>query len=155
MPFSRVLSLLLMLAAPAVLAQGYQLKNLVVDRPYAHATPPGAMAGGAYLTIENKGAAPDKLVAVASPVAKVVEIHEMAMEGGVMKMRAVAGIEVKPGAKAELKPGGYHIMLMGLAQPLKAGEKFPLTLQFEKAGKLEVSVAIEAMGGAAAPHSMH
>jgi periplasmic copper chaperone A len=151
---SKPLLLLLALAAPSVLAADFTLKGLAIDHPYARSTPPGAMAGAAYLTIENKGAAPDKLVAAASAVAKVVEIHEMAMEGGVMKMRAVNAIEVKPGAKAELKPGGYHIMLMGLTQPLKAGAAFPLTLVFEKAGKVEVSVRVEDMAAGAA-HPMH
>lgn len=135
------------LVAGTAAAQNYQLKDLVIDHPYARATPPGARVGGAYLTIENKGASADKLVDASSPAAKVVEIHEMAMDAGVMKMRAVRGIEIKPGAKAELTPGGYHIMLIDLKQQLKSGDKIPLTLVFEKSGKVDVTVAVEAMAG--------
>jgi periplasmic copper chaperone A len=69
-----------------------------------------------------------------------------------MKMRAIPGIEIKPGAKAELKPGGFHIMLLDLKQPLKVGDKIPMTLVFEKAGKIEVSVAVEDMAADAASH---
>jgi copper(I)-binding protein len=135
------------LVAGTAAAQNYQLKDLVIDHPYARATPPGARVGGAYLTIENKGASADKLVDASSPAAKVVEIHEMAMDAGVMKMRPVRGIEIKPGAKAELTPGGYHIMLIDLKQQLKSGDKIPLTLVFEKSGKVDVTVAVEAMAG--------
>jgi copper(I)-binding protein len=126
-------------------AHDYDLKSLRIGHPFARATPPGARAAGAFLTVENKGSTPDRLIAASSPVAGVVEVHEMAMDGGVMKMRAVPAIEIKAGAKVELKPGGYHVMLMDLKQPLKNGDRFPLTLNFEKAGKIEVSVWVEDM----------
>ena len=136
------------LASPLACAEDYKLKSLHIADPYARATMPHQPSGGAYLTIENKGDEADKLVAAASPVAKSVEIHTMAMEGDVMKMREVSGIELKPAAKVVMKPGdGYHLMLMGLKQPLKAGDKFPLTLTFEKAGKTEVSVLVQEMKG--------
>jgi periplasmic copper chaperone A len=142
----------------AAQAQEYKLNGLHIDRPYARATVANQPAGGAYLTIENKGKAADRLIAASSPVAMKVEIHTMSMESNVMKMRQVDGIELKPSAKIEMKPGdGYHLMLMGLQQPLKAGEKFPLTLTFEKAGKTEVSVTVqdkkESKGGGT--HHMH
>ncbi|HJV87286.1 MAG TPA: copper chaperone PCu(A)C [Noviherbaspirillum sp.] len=125
-------------------AQAYKLKELRLDNPYARATVPGQPSGGAFLTIENTGKEADKLVAASSPVAKSVQIHTMAMEGNVMKMREVSQIELKPSEKLVMKPGeGYHVMLIGLAQPLKAGDKFPLTLTFEKAGKIEVSVTVQ------------
>jgi periplasmic copper chaperone A len=141
----------------AAQAQEYKLNSLRIEQPYARATMPNQPAGGAYLTIENKGESTDRLIAASSPVAKKVEIHTMAMEGNVMKMREVEGIEIKPSSRIEMKPGqGYHLMLMGLQQPLKAGDKFPLTLVFEKAGKTEVSVSVrnlnEKSGGG---HSMH
>jgi len=153
----RSIALALSLSLLAVVAHGheYELKSLYIDHPFARATPPGARAAGAFLTVENKGTAPDRLIAASSPVAGIVEVHEMTMDGGVMKMRAIPGIDIKAGAKVELKPGGYHVMLMELKQPLKNGDRFPLTLTFEKAGKIEVSVWVEDMaskGGAEHKH---
>jgi periplasmic copper chaperone A len=152
MSISKLLPVALALVAGAALAQDYRLKDLTIDHPYARATPPGAKSGAAFLTVGNKGTTADKLVDASTPAAKIVEIHEMWMDGGVMKMRAVAGVDVKPGGKAELKPGGYHIMLLDLKAPLKAGDKVPLTLVFEKAGKIQVSVQVEDMAAAAALH---
>ena len=152
MPSYQIVAVALALCAGTALAQNYTLKDLVIDHPYARATPPGAKAGGAFLTIQNKGALADKLVDASTPVAKFVEIHEMRMDGGVMQMRAISGIEIKPGAKAELKPGGFHIMLLDLKQPLKVGDKIPMTLVFEKSGKIEVSVAVEDLAAGAASH---
>jgi periplasmic copper chaperone A len=125
-------------------AQEYTVKDLRIEHPYARSTVPNQPAGAAYLSIENKGKNADKLIAASSPVAKSVEIHTMSMEGNVMKMREVPNIELKPSAKLVMTPGnGYHLMLLGLRQPLKAGDTFPLTLSFEKAGKSEVSVVVE------------
>lgn len=128
----------------AVLAHDYKVAGLQVGHPWARPTVPGQPSGGAYLSIENKGKAGDKLIAVTSPVAKSTEIHTMSMDGNVMKMREVGSIDIKPSEKIAMQPGnGYHIMLIGLSQPLKTGDKIPLTLTFEKAGKLEVSVYVE------------
>ena len=132
-----------------------QAGNLHIDRSYARATMPGQTSGGAYLTIENKGKDADKLMSVSSPAAKSVEIHTMSMDGNVMKMREVPNIEIKPGAKVTMKPGdGYHIMLIGLRQPLKAGDKIPLTLTFERSGKAEVSALVEEKDSKAAKGKM-
>jgi periplasmic copper chaperone A len=126
------------------LAQEVKLKNLLIENPYARATVANQPAGGAYVTIENKGSGADKLIGASSPVAKSVEIHTMSMDGNVMKMREVGQIDIKPSTRIEMKPGeGYHLMLMGLRQQLKAGESFPLTLTFEKAGKTEVKVQVQ------------
>ncbi|KAF1047713.1 MAG: hypothetical protein GAK35_00528 [Herbaspirillum frisingense] len=135
----------LLATAPLSQAHEYKLGQLEIGHPYARSTVPGQPAGGAYFSIENKGSAPDRLVALSSPVAKTTEIHTMAMEGNLMKMREVdGGLEVKPGQKIAMQPGnGYHIMLMGLSKPLKAGDKVPLTLTFEKAGKVDVTVNVE------------
>ncbi len=142
------------LAAAVVHAHDYKLNDLRIDHPYARTTAPHQPSGAAYLSIENGGKSADKLVAVASPVAKSVEIHTMSMEGDVMRMREVSGIELAPAAKVEMKPGhGYHLMLLGLRQPLKAGDKFPLTLTFEKAGKTEVMVFVEDSGKKGAAES--
>ena len=132
-------------AAP-VAAQDYRLKSLRIDHAFARATPPGARSGGVFLTVENTGRVPDRLLGVSSPVARTVELHDMTLHGGVMQMRAVSTVEVKPGDKLELKPGGYHAMLSDLTQPLTVGDRFPLTLTFQHAGAIEVSVRVEAMG---------
>lgn len=125
-------------------AHEYTVKELHIGHPYARPTVAHQPGGAAYLSIENKGSQGDRLVGVTSPVAKSAQIHSMSMDGNVMKMREVGEISVPSGAKVEMKPGnGYHIMLMGLSQPLKVGEKIPLTLSFEKAGKAEVSVVVE------------
>ena len=136
----------------AALAEDYQVKTLRVSNPFARATPPGAKVAGAFMTIKNVGPDADRLVSVSSPAAGLVEIHEMAMEGGMMKMRALKGIDLKPGATVELQPGGYHVMLEDLKQPLKQGEQIPIKLTFEKAGVLDIKVNVEAMGAAAHTH---
>ncbi|GIZ50833.1 copper chaperone PCu(A)C [Noviherbaspirillum aridicola] len=143
-------SIIALFTTCAALALGSaHAQELRVSQAYARATMPQQPAGGAYLTIENRGKAADRLVGAATPVAKSVELHTMSMQGNVMKMREVGGIDIGSAATLEMKPGeGYHLMLMGLRQPLRAGERFPLTLQFDKAGKLEVEVSVqEAAGG--------
>ncbi len=104
------------------------------------------------MSIENQGKEADRLVSASSPVAGVVEIHEMAMDGGMMKMRAVKGIDLTPGATVEFRPGGYHVMLEELKQPLKQGDQIPVLLTFEKAGTVEIKVKVEPMGAAAHAH---
>ena len=139
-------------------AQEFKLNNLVIEKPYARETVPNQPAGGAFITVENKGTTDDKLIGASSPVAKKVELHTMAMDGNIMKMREVPSIELKAGSRLEMKPGqGYHLMLMGLQKPLKAGEKFPVTLVFEKAGKTEISVTVQSMKGEkpAGGHHVH
>jgi len=138
--------------ATCALAHDYGLKALKIDHPFARATPAGAKVAGAFMTIQNTGTTADRLVSAASPVAGVVELHEMAMEGNVMKMRAVPGIEIPAGGKAELKPGGYHVMLMDLKGPLVEGKDIPLTLRFEKAGSVDVKVKIESKGSTGHKH---
>lgn len=125
-------------------AHDYKAGDLRIQHPYARAIVAHQPSGAAYLAIENKGKNADKLIAVSSPVAKSAEIHTMSMDGNVMKMREVDGIDIKPSARVAMQPGhGYHIMLVGLKQPLKPGDKFPLTLTFEKSGKVDVSVSVE------------
>ena len=132
--------------ATTALAQGtdYKLGSLEILQPWARASL--TVNGAAYLELANHGSTLDRLVAVTTPVAARAELHEHQMDGGVMKMRPVDGIDIAPGGTAVLKPGGYHVMLMGLKQPLKAGTHFPLTLTFAKAGKLEIDVTVEAAG---------
>lgn len=133
-------------------AQQYKAGAIVIDQPWSRATPRGSDVGVGYLTIANTGPEPDRLVSASSPRAGRTEIHEMKMEGGVMKMRPVAGgLEIKPAQKLELKPGGYHVMFMNLHEPFKQGEMLKAQLQFEKAGTLDVEFKVEGTG-AQAPH---
>jgi copper(I)-binding protein len=125
-------------------AHDYKAGELTIAHPYARATVPNQPTGAAYMTIENTGKNVDKLIGATSPIAKSVQLHSMSMQGNVMKMREASEIELKPSTKTEMKPGdGYHLMLFGLKQPLKAGDKFPVTLTFEQAGKAEISVWVE------------
>ena len=141
-------------AASIAWAHEYRLRSLHIDHPFARATPPGARSGGVFLSVENNGDRADRLLSVSTPVAGTAELHQMVMDAGVMRMRAVAGLDVKPGDRLVLQPGGYHVMLADLKRPLQAGDSFPLTLGFEKAGSIEVSVVVESMGaGAMHPHS--
>ena len=127
--------------ATAAFAQTGQLE---ISNAWARATPAKAENGVAYLTIRSP--TPDRLVSVSSPVAKKAELHTMSMEGMVMKMRPLAGLDIAAGQPVTLKPGGEHIMLLGLSEPLREGQSFPLTLTFEKAGMREVTVAVEKPG---------
>ena len=140
------------LAAGPVAAAELRLKDLYIDHPYARATPPGATVAGAFLKVRNAGKEPDRLVRAASPVAGMVEIHEMFFESNVMKMRAVPSLEIKPGATLTLQPGSYHVMLMDLKRPLAVGDKFPLTVSFEKAGSVDLTVEVEAVGASGHSH---
>ena len=142
------------LALPAH-AGDYTIGSLKISSPWARATPKGASVGGGYMTITNTGAAPDRLVGGSTDISKGFEVHQMKMEGGVMKMRPVAGgLEIKPGQTIKLDPSGYHLMFTGLKEQLKQGERFKATLDFEKAGKVPVEFAVEGIG-AKAPDSDH
>lgn len=134
-------------SAGASLAAEVKAGDLVITQAWARATPGGAKIGGGYLTIANKGSAADRLVAVAGDVAGHIEIHEMAVTDGVMKMRPLEqGLTIEPGKTVTLAPGGYHLMMMDLKQPLKQGDTVPLTLQFEKAGKVAVTLDVQGVG---------
>ena len=132
------------LAAQPAQAHGFRLGAIAIGHPWARATAPGQPIGGGYLTLDNQGPAGDRLLgASAASVAESVELHTMAMDGDVMRMRALDAIDLPVGRSVALKPGGTHLMLVGLKAPLKAGEKFPLKLRFEKAGEVEVVVNVE------------
>lgn len=117
--------------------------DLMIDSPWARASIGQAKAGAAYVTLYNHGSEADRLVAAESDIAKRTEIHTMEMVEGVMKMRPLKAIEVAPGEPSILQPGGMHIMFMGLKAPLVEQETFPVTLTFEKAGKIEIEVSIQ------------
>jgi len=128
-------------------ARDYSLRNLRIEHPYARPTPPGARTGGAYLTIRNAGNEADRLLRVSSPAAATVELHSMTMDGNVMRMRAIAALDIPAGAAVTLGSSGYHVMLIDLARPLAAGSSVPLTLTFEKSGTLDVVADVEAPAG--------
>lgn len=138
------------LAAPAAFAADYKAGAIEIDNPWAPLPPHGASVAAGYMTLVNTGSTPDRLVGATSAVAGKVEIHEMTMTDGVMKMRPLKdGVELKPGQTVELKSGSYHLMMEGLKQPLKIGEKIKGTLTFEKAGPVDVEYTVEGPHGAA------
>jgi copper(I)-binding protein len=134
----------LLLAAPAVSIA--QQSGMSVTDAWSRAAIQGGN-GVVYLTITDSGQA-DRLLSVTAPVAAKAELHESYVEQGVSKMRWVAALPITPGKPMTLSPGGYHIMLMGLKQPLKEGESFPLTLTFERAGQVTTDVMVRRAGGA-------
>lgn len=123
-----------------------QADGISVEAPFARASAGPVKNGAAFLTVKNGGGEADRLIAARAPVADRVELHTHLHENGVMKMRQVEAIEIPAGGTAMLKPGGDHVMLMGLKAPLQEGGSFPLTLVFEKAGEITIDVAIGGVG---------
>jgi periplasmic copper chaperone A len=149
-------TLLSTVAAAGALAHGFKVGALEIGHPWSRATPAGAPVAGGFLFVTNGGTAADRLVAVTSDAADKVEIHEMSMDGGVMKMRALdKGLEIPAGAKVELKPGSYHVMFIGLKKPFVKGDMVKGTLAFEKAGKVDVEFKVEDMATKDAGHDGH
>ena len=147
-------------AAPHAQQQGVgkqKLGALTVEAPWARASAGAAKAGAAYLRIANAGTEDDRLVRVSAPVAERVELHTHTMSDGVTRMRKVDSVSIPGGKSAALKPGGHHVMLIGLRAPLKKGETFPLTLTFDKAGTITVTVAVGSIAarGPAMKHHDH
>jgi len=152
MTIFRSLAGVAVLLASTFAAQAAEVKagDLVITQAWSRATPGGAKVAGGYLTIENKGSAPDRLVGGSAAIAGKFEVHEMKMDEGVMTMRPLdKGLEIAPGKIVKLAPGGYHVMLMDLKGALKQGEQVPVTLQFEKAGSVQVTLDVEAVGAQA------
>lgn len=129
----------------SVHAQEAKVGNIKIENAYTRSTVPGQQVAGGFMKIENKGGV-DQLISASSPVAGEVQLHEMAMEGNVMKMRQVKDIAVPAGGAVELKPGGLHLMFMNIKAPLAAGETVPVKLKFAKAGEVEVKMPVNAMG---------
>lgn len=135
-----------LVAVPAH-AEEIRAGDLVISQAWSRATPGGAKVGGGYLTIENKGTAPDRLLGGSADVAAKVQVHEMSMNNGVMTMRPVeGGLVIEPGKTVKLAPGGFHLMLLDLKGALKQGEKLPVTLEFEKAGKVSIVLDVGGIG---------
>jgi copper(I)-binding protein len=147
-------ALAMALFAASARAEDIKAGDLVISQAWSRATPNGAKIAGGYLTIENKGTAPDRLIGGSGDIAGRVEVHEMAMNNGVMTMRPLdKGLAIEPGKIVKLAPGGYHLMMFDLKGPFKQGEKVPVTLQFEKAGKVNLSLDVQGVG-AQAPGGM-
>jgi periplasmic copper chaperone A len=137
----------LLFLSATVRADDVKAGDLVISQAWSRATPGGAKIGAGYFTIENKGSVPDRLVAISSDVAGKIDVHEMATTNGVMTMRPLdKGLTVEPGKTVTLAPGGYHLMMMDLKKPLKQGDEVPLTLEFEKAGKVAVTLDVQGVG---------
>ena len=155
----RALPLVLAVAGGVAAAHGSSIGNIHIGHPYATPSIPGTTNGAAYFAqLENKGDVADKLVKASTPAAGRVEIHTMSVDAqGVMRMREIDGIALEPKAVLRLRPGaGLHLMLIGLKTPLKEGTSFPMTLEFEKAGRVEVEVKVETLkAGAAGDMHMH
>jgi copper(I)-binding protein len=138
------------------IAHDYTVGSLKIDHPWTRGTPPSAKVAGGFMTITNTGSVPDRLIGGTFPLAGRFELHEMSMDGGVMRMRELAqGLEIKPGETVTLKPGSFHVMFMELKEPLKAGEPVKGTLVFEKAGTITVEYMVEAIGSKGSGHGDH
>ncbi len=143
-----VLTLALVLGVAPARAQEFKAGDIVIEKPWARATPKGAEVGGAYMTIENKGATPDRLTGGSADFA-TFEIHEMKSENGVMEMREVpGGLNIPAHGSVGLSPGGYHIMFTHLAHPLTKGDTVKATLNFERAGPVAVEFKVMGVGAA-------
>jgi copper(I)-binding protein len=144
------LGLLLAAAGPA---QAQDAGSLKLEAPWSRAAGAGRTGAG-YLTIRNTGSTADRLVSARAGIARAVELHTHLHEGGVMRMRPVPAIEVPAGETVTLGPGGLHLMLLELRAPLNQGEAVPVTLVFERAGEVEVRLAVQSAGarGPAAAH---
>ena len=122
----------------------------MISQAWSRATPGGAKVAGGYLTIENKGTVADRLIGGSADIADKVQVHEMATSNGVMTMRPLdSGLIIEPGKTVKLAPGGYHLMLFDLKSPLKQDDKLPVTLEFEKAGKVKLTLDVRGVGAQA------
>jgi len=142
----------LILAPVIALAHDYAVGPLKIGHPWSRATPPAAQVAGGFLTITNTGRVDDRLVAVTSEASERVEIHQMKMDAGVMRMRQLSeGLALPAGKQTTLAPGSYHLMFIKPRQPFKAGDRITATLQFQKAGKLLVEFAVVEAGAMPKP----
>lgn len=146
-----IAALPILLTQPTM-AHGYEHASLKIKHPWTRVTPPGAKVAGGFLKITNNGKESDKLLGGSFSLSKRVEVHEMSMNDGVMRMKQLeAGLEIAPGQTVELKPGSFHLMFMGLSASPKLEERVRGMLKFEKAGELEVEFAVAPIG--ASSHS--
>ena len=138
-------------------AHEYRVGDLAIDHPWTRAVGTAAPTSAGYMVIRNTGAAPDRLVAAETPRATRVELHEMSITDGIMRMRPIAGgIALPAGGEVRLAPGGLHLMLIGPKGGFEQGVRVPTTLVFERAGRITVELAVEAPGArGTGPHQGH
>ena len=147
---------LLTIGAVVSLAVSALASDVMVMDAYARASAtPMAKSGAAYLTIMNHGSAPDRLIGISADISKAAQIHQTTEENGVASMRAVDDLEIAPHSEQALTPGGMHVMLFGLTQPLKEGTRFKLTLTFEHGGVVVVDVPVGSVAADGAEHAGH
>jgi periplasmic copper chaperone A len=141
--------------SPATQSPATKAGDITIAGAFTREPPNGARVAGGFMTITNAGPMPDRLIGGNAAFAKRFEVHEMAMDGGMMKMRELPkGLEIKPGEKVDLRPGGYHVMFLDLTEAPVAGKPLKVKLRFEKAGEVEIDFAVVPMG-AGAPKSQH
>ncbi len=144
-------AILAMLGAKPFFAWEYKIGEIELEQPWSRATPAGARVAGGYVEITNEGAAPDRLVSASAEIAGKTEIHRMAINDGVMRMRSLGeGLPVPAKSKVILRPAFDHLMFLDLKRPLKQGEAFTGTLVFEKAGSVTVTYAVQSIGARSA-----
>lgn len=148
----------LLMVSP-VHAQAVKFDVVSVSDAYIRATVPGQQVAGGFMRIENKGNTPDQLLSASSPAAGDVQLHEMGMDGNIMRMRQVKDIAVPANGSVELKPGGYHLMFINLKGPFVVGQTVSVKLKFAKAGEVEIKIPVNASGamnsGSGSGMSMH
>ncbi len=136
----------LLVAAPAI-AKDYTVGKLKISQVWTRVTPPASKVAGGFMTITNTGSEPDTLTGGTALVSNKIEVHEMAIDGGIMKMRELKpGLVIKPGQTIVLKPGSFHIMFIELKEPIKQGAPLKGTLTFAKAGTIDIEYAVEPFG---------
>ena len=140
--------------ATTAIARDYKVGSLEIMNPWSRATPKGASTAIGYMTIKNNGTAPDRLIGGSIDVADGFQLHSMAMENGVAKMRELKGVDIKPGQTIEFKPSGSHVMFVNLKNPLSKGEPVKGTLVFEQAGKVQIEYSVEGIGAQSGSQEM-
>jgi periplasmic copper chaperone A len=141
------------IALALMLLAGPAWSQVEVEKPWIRATPPGAKTAAGYMTIRNKSASPERLVVGSSPAAARVETHVSIKDGEILRMRQVKGYDIPAKGTLELKPGGAHLMLVDIKQPLKEGDEVPVTLKFEHAGELKVDFHVRPLAAAPSHHN--
>ena len=152
--YNTVTLILFFFLSTSAIAAEYRVQDLIVSDPWSRPLPEVSVNGAAYLTIQNTGTGPDRLIGAVSEIAKQIEIHTHVNQGGLMKMmRLEQGAPIPPGELVAFEPGGLHIMLLGLQSPLKSATQYNLTLQFESAGELDVVVKVNHRGSPGMDHT--
>ena len=147
-----LVTLALMLPASGAWAHAYAPEGLHIHHPWSRATVPGATVAAAYLLVRNRGTLPERLLGASTPVAARIEMHDNVKEGDVYRMREFKSLELPSARTVEFLPSGRHFMLVGLKRPLKEGERIPMVLRFERAGKVKVEIEVESAGSKGDTH---